>query len=224
MDSNTHAAENKGTAPEETAATAPELSTPPAPSKPEPVQIISINDDGERFRLHEDKLEQILGRVPDKMKVSVVSVVGAFRTGKSFLLDFFLRYLRATSDGVEDGSARASSVASSGGGGGDDGGGDEDDAKDKKAGGGDVLRTGGGEAAEGLDWMIREGDKLEGNSNSRLVRNDATGAADVNYVARVSSSEHSGFSWRSGRERNTTGIWVWSHPFVVSEGVWNVCV
>ena len=30
------------------------------------------------------------------MPISVVSVVGAFRTGKSFLLDFMLRYLFAS--------------------------------------------------------------------------------------------------------------------------------
>ena len=63
-----------------------------------------------------------------------MSVAGAFRKGKSFLLDFLLRY----------------------------------------------LQRGGGEK-----WM---GDDEE---------------------------ELTGFSWRGGAERETTGVLVWSEPFVV---------
>ncbi|KAL8613745.1 hypothetical protein ACOMHN_029602 [Nucella lapillus] len=65
-----------------------ELST-----KGEPVQIVVATDE-HTFELDEEKLEEILLRpdVRDK-KVAVVSVAGAFRKGKSFLLDFFLRYL-----------------------------------------------------------------------------------------------------------------------------------
>ncbi|CAI5735837.1 unnamed protein product [Peronospora destructor] len=37
--------------------------------------------------------------VPEDMKVAIFSVVGAFRTGKSFILDLFLRYLRHASCG-----------------------------------------------------------------------------------------------------------------------------
>lgn len=47
------------------------------------------------FRLAEDLLEAVLldPRVADK-EVAVVSVAGAFRKGKSFLLNFFLRFLQ----------------------------------------------------------------------------------------------------------------------------------
>ena len=94
------------------------------------VQIVSTGEDEENaFNFNEENLETILGKIPPKTKVAVVSVVGAFRTGKvsqvtrllnansvhkiitfcevksmcvvlfytalqSFLLTFFLRYLR----------------------------------------------------------------------------------------------------------------------------------
>ncbi|KAL8564557.1 hypothetical protein ACOMHN_003315 [Nucella lapillus] len=66
-----------------------------APLKGEPVQIVVATDD-HAFELDEERLEEILLR-PDvrNKKVAVVSVAGAFRKGKSFLLDFFLRFLSA---------------------------------------------------------------------------------------------------------------------------------
>ena len=71
---------------------------PPIPDSLEggqPVQIVSTTED-HSFELQEDILEKILldERVCNK-KVCVVSVAGAFRKGKSFLLDFLLRYLNA---------------------------------------------------------------------------------------------------------------------------------
>lgn len=66
-----------------------------APLKGHPVQIVVASDD-HTFELDEEKLESILlnPSIRDK-KAVVVSVAGAFRKGKSFLLDFFLRYLSA---------------------------------------------------------------------------------------------------------------------------------
>jgi len=99
-----------------------------------PVCILEALDD-HTFELNTKALESILLRpgISDK-KVVVVSVAGAFRKGKSFLLDFFLRYL------IKDG---------------------ED------------------------DWM---GDEEE----------DLTG-----------------FPWRGGADRETTGIMMWSKPFLI---------
>ena len=67
-----------------------------------PVQIVKISDadPDHSFQLDEDALHSILGSDPaikDK-PVCIVSVAGAFRRGKSFLLDFLLRYLNHMED------------------------------------------------------------------------------------------------------------------------------
>ncbi|PAA49900.1 hypothetical protein BOX15_Mlig034242g1 [Macrostomum lignano] len=102
------------------------------------VSVKERTETGPRFELDAEVLKQMMDL--DKLssaKVAVISVTGAFRTGKSFLLNFFLRYLRALSRG------------------------------------------------DTRDWILSE-DQLD-----------------------------DGFHWRSGIERDTTGILIWSEPFFI---------
>lgn len=64
-----------------------------SPNDPKPIQIVVARPD-HTFNLDEEALREILlsDEVRDK-KVVVLSVAGAFRKGKSFLLDYFLRFL-----------------------------------------------------------------------------------------------------------------------------------
>ncbi|CAG2102925.1 unnamed protein product, partial [Medioppia subpectinata] len=102
----------------------------------EPKQVIKVSAD-RRLELDLEALEGILLRdsIRDK-PVVVVSIAGDFRKGKSFMLNFFLRYLQSGS-GTTD------------------------------------------------DWLGSTDTPLEG------------------------------FSWRGGRQLVTTGILMWSEPFVV---------
>jgi len=76
-----------------------------------PVQIVKIDDESEthNFILDEDALNEILNKddIRDK-PICIISVAGAFRKGKSFLLNFMLRYLQAGGSedwmGPEDGA------------------------------------------------------------------------------------------------------------------------
>jgi atlastin len=62
----------------------------------EAVQIVKVNDEAHTFLLSEEELTRLILKNDVKNRdVVIVSVAGAFRKGKSFLLDFFLRYLYA---------------------------------------------------------------------------------------------------------------------------------
>ncbi|XP_055329593.1 atlastin-2-like [Paramacrobiotus metropolitanus] len=109
-------------------------------SGPAPLQIVIAQDD-HTFALDEEALSDLLLRkdVVNK-RIVLISVAGAFRKGKSFLLDFMLRFLRAGERLSEE-----------------------------------ELRSG--------SWL--------GNENQALT----------------------GFHWRGGSERDTTGILLWNEPF-----------
>ncbi|CAJ0928740.1 unnamed protein product, partial [Mesorhabditis belari] len=73
-------------------------SHPPRIQVSEAVRIVEVSDEDPEhaFTLNEAALEKVLldRKYADK-KVAVIGVAGAYRKGKSFLLNFFLRYLQA---------------------------------------------------------------------------------------------------------------------------------
>ncbi len=149
------------------------------------VRIISVDEKGEGFVLDEALLKSILDKIPVDMKVSIVSVVGAFRTGKSFLLDLFLRYLIETegkdvSHDIEpDQSWLTSGNAYHKG--------DSDIHNDSSS-------------SSSASKLV-----LKGNMNTKSKSNDSSNG---------NSNTSNGFGWRSGKERCTTGIWMWSDHFI----------
>ncbi|XP_040826627.1 atlastin-3 isoform X1 [Ochotona curzoniae] len=68
--------------------------------KPGPVQVVLVHKEQHSFELEEKALASILlqDHIRD-LDVVVVSVAGAFRKGKSFILDFMLRYLYSQKEG-----------------------------------------------------------------------------------------------------------------------------
>ncbi|XP_029525022.1 atlastin-2-like isoform X4 [Oncorhynchus nerka] len=128
-------------APELTAAyQSPVKEQPVEEEKARPIQIVLAHEDDHKFELDTAALEKLLLQEDVRdLNVVVVSVAGAFRKGKSFLLDFMLRYM--------------------------------------------------------LNQQQEQSESWVGADDEPLT----------------------GFSWRGGCERETTGIQVWSQVFVVNK-------
>ncbi|KAI6202165.1 Guanylate-binding protein [Aphelenchoides besseyi] len=68
--------------------------------EPAPVKILQPIEEDHTFLINQNALERILcDPLYANKKVCVIGVAGKFRKGKSFLLNFFLRYLRYVADG-----------------------------------------------------------------------------------------------------------------------------
>lgn len=154
---------------------------------PVPLQIgelveKTIETDGKKekkkeFELSVDNLKTIEANLKKEKCdfVSIIGVMGKFRTGKSFLMDFLLRRLRTLSKQSQKKQDNGSRYAAL----------QEVDA---------TMTIQEMKTARLPEWLF-DGDK------------DTLTGGDGESTAR-------GFGWRTGKKTCTSGIWVWSHPFV----------
>ncbi len=92
--------------------------TTPYQQGAKPLQIVHVDLQTNEVKVNKPNLERIAQNLRDAgaEKISVVSVMGAYRTGKSFLLDLFLRYLeyeQASSTRASTSSASSASESAS---------------------------------------------------------------------------------------------------------------
>uniref|UniRef100_A0A7S3L446 GB1/RHD3-type G domain-containing protein n=1 Tax=Amphora coffeiformis TaxID=265554 RepID=A0A7S3L446_9STRA len=141
-------------------AAVPQLQDEDYEKEERPLQIVSIGTEADAyaFRYDEAAVQTILAQVPANCPVAVLSVVGAFRTGKSFLLSWFLRYLHHLSSA-----------------------------------------------------SINQDSTSTSTSTNTYTNNNKKKWYDA-----YQTLGNNGFEWKAGSERNTTGIWMWSRPFLLN--------
>jgi len=193
------------------------------PSRPRPLQIVHLDMKENRVEVVEESLRYIsdvLMRCGAE-SVCVISIMGTYRTGKSFLLDLLMRYLRAAERGA-DATAKAkqetaaahrkaerfSLVAGKS---------KEEASQAGRDAAQKVAKTygnivfpppsqgtwhSGEDAVPPPKWVTEEGvaGSLEG---CRAHRDDGARTYDA------------GFDWQGGMDKCTEGIWLWSVPFVL---------
>lgn len=71
----------------------------------EAISIIKRNSETRGFELEIDNLRRFFeNNIEPQCNVSIISIAGALRKGKSFMLSLFIRYLRATKEAQENGN------------------------------------------------------------------------------------------------------------------------
>lgn len=196
----------------------PEGDTPLVPTVPcKPLKILQLKKDSAEVEILTENLDLISRSLQQSgaQLVSIVAVMGTYRTGKSFLLDLLMRYLKkrvATERELEKAAAAARAKAVK-------------MLQANAANGNNIASTTDLEEIartilnkaepskkghKNNDWRFG----LDGRQTMQMPEWVLEG--DSQRIAEGSKSDNGsdGFAWRPGKDKCTQGIWLWSTPFV----------
>lgn len=182
---------------------------------PHPLKIFELEGQSAEVKIVKENLAEVAKNLKSSGAnyVCIVAVMGAYRTGKSFLLDLMIRYIKHK--WMKDDAARrreqAQLLAKR-----------AEATEDKPS----IEKT-----KVQLDKVTREtancltprkpiagwkfsGDEPEKGPTPPLPRWMSQGEAEKISEGSKDNKFEGGFAWRPGKDRCTQGIWLWSHPYV----------
>lgn len=161
-----------------------------------PLKILELKKDSSEVEILTENLERIgeILRATGASLVSIVAVMGTYRTGKSFLLDLMMRYLKSKQ--VQEKTKSAGTPAVNG------------HAMNGHSAEAPPEEThAAGEAATSV-WRV--GTDQKQSPPGWILEGNARCIAEGSRLDETSA----GFAWRPGKDKCTQGIWLWSAPFV----------
>eukprot|EP00419_Tripos_fusus_P075952 CAMPEP_0172878022 /NCGR_PEP_ID=MMETSP1075-20121228/108503_1 /TAXON_ID=2916 /ORGANISM="Ceratium fusus, Strain PA161109" /LENGTH=638 /DNA_ID=CAMNT_0013729709 /DNA_START=10 /DNA_END=1926 /DNA_ORIENTATION=+ len=185
------------------------------------LQIVNLDMEANRVKVNEENLAVITKNLEDTKAdaVSIVAIMGTYRTGKSFLMSLLMRYLRRWETAVSTAAKKTEIKATT----------------FKKAELAAKITEGKSdeEAAAAGHKAAMEADKDIPDVPFPLPRNERWTMKGAKFappdwandgVDNQTGSGVAGFEWRGGMTKCTEGIWLWSRPFILPFDGRNIAV
>jgi len=165
-----------------------------------PVKILELKPESSEVEILKENLDKISTKLNESgaSYVSIIAVMGTYRTGKSFLLDLLARYLKKQA-AKELAKERALEKA-------------QLDALTQDPSQVAALPAQREPVSAPADdgWRFGEDDRKKSRPPDWVLEGDP---ARIHEGSKLDDA-CAGFAWRPGKDKCTQGIWLWSSPFV----------
>lgn len=159
-----------------------------------PLKILELKPESLEVEILQGNLERICQRLNacGASVVSIIAVMGTYRTGKSFLLDLLARYLKMKA--AEAAQAEAAELA----------------RREALELGLQAPPPAPPRRSSPERWCLGEEDRKKRQPPDWVLQGDRE---RIHEGSKMDES-CTGFAWRPGKDKCTQGIWLWSTPFV----------
>eukprot|EP00490_Sorites_sp_Unknown_P025873 CAMPEP_0114641544 /NCGR_PEP_ID=MMETSP0191-20121206/2316_1 /TAXON_ID=126664 /ORGANISM="Sorites sp." /LENGTH=592 /DNA_ID=CAMNT_0001853597 /DNA_START=74 /DNA_END=1853 /DNA_ORIENTATION=+ len=159
-----------------------------------PLKILELKPESSEVEILTENLQEICARLDacGASLVSVIAVMGTYRTGKSFLLDLLARYLKVKAAET----AKAEEL--------------ENTRQEALRAGLPAPPPAPPRSAASDTWRLGEDDRKTTRPPDWVLQGNRERIHEGSKMDEMGS----GFAWRPGKDKCTQGIWLWSTPFV----------